>query len=79
MMAVKKASDPDSTMHKKASQDGEHSETQVAENGNAKHDLEKSSLSQVAIDDQEYFVTIKTWLVVWVRNSSSLCKNAQLM
>lgn len=72
-MEDKKTPGLDPTMHEPAAKDGEHYEADpAAENGDAKHDLEKNSLSQVATEDQEYFVTVKTWIVVWVRKRAVL-------
>jgi hypothetical protein len=72
-MAAKKTPDLDPKMHETAPNEGEHHEGHHgSENGNEKHDLEESSLSQVATEDQEYLITVKTWIVVWVRKPSFL-------
>ena len=71
-MATKKTTDLDAKMHETAPTDGEHHEAHPSlEDGDGKLDLEKSSLSQVATEDQEYVVTVKTWIVVWVRKPYS--------
>jgi hypothetical protein len=66
-MAAKKAPDLEAKMHETAPNEGEPYEAdQASENDGAKHDPEKSSLTQVATEDQEYIVTFKIWIVVWV-------------
>ena len=70
-MGTDEAAGEESPARGKASVEDEHHESHAPlENDNKKHDLEKSSLSQVATDDQEYFVTFKTWIVVWVSGLS---------
>ncbi|KAK5003666.1 hypothetical protein LTR28_009884, partial [Elasticomyces elasticus] len=65
-------------MYEKAPHQGEHHEVHpMAGSDDAKRDLEKTptresnyDLSRIATEDQDYFVTAKTWVVVWAMSLS---------
>lgn len=74
-MATNKATDVVHQLKPAAHNQDEHHELRpAADFDHPNRDLEKLSsgevtndFSRVATEDQEYFVTAKTWLVVWVR------------
>jgi hypothetical protein len=68
-MVPNKTTDLDATMYEKQDENREIHPT--ADNDDEKRDLEKLHTSEAADDaaeNQEYYVTAKTWLVVWVNS-----------